>query len=178
MFGLDGGTKKARVPIFAKQLAQDAAVAGNTMGAATEVAMAAHTIPAQILGVARRKIRYRAKIYIPASVGTDTFRFRVRIGATGVAGVLVADTTAIDVANGNVFTIEGELDIRTLGSGGTFDSVSRLYNPVAATSSQSAVTAGALNTTVARDLTVTAECSANASGDQAELRSFEVEAFA
>lgn len=75
-----------------------------------------YTIPASLLA-AGDTMPFEAYVAIPTTVGADTLRLRVRIG--GLAGTVVFDSTAIDVANANFLKVRGSIDWRTVGAAGT-----------------------------------------------------------
>jgi hypothetical protein len=97
----------------------------------------------------------------------------------GVAGVLLVASAAINITTNEVFEIEGSIEIRTVGSSGTFDSVAEFRDIVTdAADVDTATLAQAVDTTVARTLVITGECSTNNAGNQVSLRHFSAQAFA
>jgi hypothetical protein len=72
------------------------------------------TIPANQLQVGS-VIKYRTQGIATATNSTDTLTIKVYVG-----GVEVASTGAVDVANNDIWVIDGEVTIRTVGASGTF----------------------------------------------------------
>lgn len=162
--------------IWRRTLAADSALAADVIGATTETIHTAISVPAAILAVARRSFRIRASLLVVSSNGADTWRIRLRIG--GVAGALLFDGGAIDIANGNVFVVNAEFQLSAVGAGGTLIGQGRMYNPVGSAFVVNGDDNAAVDTTAARDLVVTGECSSNNAGNQVTLKHFEVEALA
>jgi len=73
-------------------------------------------IPANSI-VAGDVIRVTVAIAVPTTVSTDTLRLRLRVG--GLAGTVIYDSTAVDVANGNYVVANLEFTFRTIGATGT-----------------------------------------------------------
>ena len=98
--------------------------------AGTEAPHTPLTLPAGILNVARREIVWRAYFRALADIGADTWLSRVRLGAAGVGGVDLTGGLVIAsdlVANTEIW-VEGVVQIRTVGVGGTFDSRIAYWN--------------------------------------------------
>lgn len=89
------------------------AAVSNTV---TETVVATATIKANTLKVGSI-LDFFAKFIATATNSTDTFRFLVRIG--GVAGSIVFDSTAIDLADNDACVGMGQVVIRTDGASGT-----------------------------------------------------------
>jgi hypothetical protein len=102
-------------------LTADGANFGGT-GANAEAVMGSGTItiPASTLA-AGDVVRFTAHVAVPTTVSTDTLRVRVRVG--GVSGTAIFDTTAVDVANDDLFRLTGSITFRTVGATGTALSV-------------------------------------------------------
>lgn len=114
------------------------------------------TIPANTLG-AGDVVRFSAHVEIPTTVSTDTLRLRVRVG--GLTGTAIYDTTAIDVANNDYATINGQLTFRTVGAAGTAKAVVNARLLMGATDAATATQATAvssIDTTSALTVVVTA----------------------
>lgn len=156
-------------------ISADSTLAADVIGATTEAAHTAVTIPAAMLGTARRVVKFSARLHVVSSNATDTWIFRSRLG--GLAGTLLQASSAIDLVDDDVYVLSGEISVRTLGASGTFDSVCQFQDVVADSRADAEVVAGALNTTVARDLTITGFCSTNNAGNQVALRHLEVEVW-
>lgn len=71
------------------------------------------TIPANSLNLGD-VIRVRAQGICTATNSTDTFTGRIKLGST-----TVLTTGAVDVANNDIFYLEGDIVIRTIGASGT-----------------------------------------------------------
>ena len=148
------------------------------LNATTETAFAGPaTIAAGNLGVVGRSIRFKAFFKIDSVNGADTVRLRARLGATGVGGVVVADTTALTMAANKGVYFCGTIVILSVGAGGTF----AVYTDDKVESPPTALgtfdVAGAIDTTLARDLTLTAEWSAKSANDSVTMQWFEVEVW-
>ena len=151
----------------------DVTLAADVIGAATEALHSALTIPQDMLNVARRSIRFRAILHVVASHTTDTWQIRVRLG--GLTGTLLFDGGAIDIANNNVFRIEGIIQLKSVGASGKFIAQASMYNPVGSALVCNGAYDGAVDTTAARTLAVTGTCSTNDAGNQVALKHFELE---
>lgn len=134
----------------------DSAAVTNTV---TETVMATLSIPANAL-TQGRVIEFLAGVIATATNSTDTFRFRVRIG--GVAGAVVADTTAIDLANNDTGVLNGQVVVREDGASGSV--VAASLSGLKTTANQTLLDATTLDTTAATTLVLTCTQSvANAS---------------
>lgn len=166
-------------PVLSRQLlVADSTLTGLGMGApATETAHTPITfsIVSGLLPTARRTIRFRAMLNPPSANAADTWRTRLRFGAAGVGGVILVDSGAWDLAANLGVYIEGMLQIMTVG--GTFTSYCRLVNEATAGVIESFVASGAIDTALARDLTVTGESSTNLAAQAMVLRHFEAEVY-
>ena len=83
--------------------------------------------------------------------GTDTFRYRVRLG--GVAGSVVADSGAIDLANNDVLVAQGQIVIREDGAAGSIVGASQ--GVLKTTAFNTLLDATATDTTAALSLVLT-----------------------
>lgn len=154
-----------------------ATLTGAGMGATTETAYADAVLIPVILGVVGRSIRWSVKFYVDNDNAADTWRIRARLGAAGVGGVVIADSTAFNIAAGKMVYIEGTINITAVGAGGTFDAFALVCNESPAVQTGTFVSAGAIDTTVTRYLTLTAECSTASANDSVTRRFFEVEVW-
>lgn len=162
-------TNQTGIPIARYTVGADSQVT-NT---ASETAHTALTLISTDINTARRVVRFCARLFCDSDNAGDTLTLRVRLGAAGVGGTVVFTSTTFDAVANDSYILEGEIMIRTVGGGGTFYSYARLWNETGAdTISFSSVAAGAVDTTLARDLTVTSTWSAAAGADQVTLRSF------
>jgi predicted RecA/RadA family phage recombinase len=131
--------------------ANGAAVTNTT----AETAMASFVIPAGALKQGRI-IDYFAATIATSTNGTDTFRYRVRLG--GVAGSVVADTGAIDLANNDIAVIAGQVVVREDGASGSI--VAAAHGMLKTTGFNTLLDATAVDTTAALTLVLTCTQSA------------------
>lgn len=130
------------------------------------------------------RIAFTALVRVSAVSGTPTARVRLRIG--GLAGTLAFDTTGRTVADEDLISIDGYLDIRSTGAPGSATGVA-VYRISAADALASAVAsewaqdvagsaagtwAVALTTTSATSLDITGQT--DAAGTTLRLESFRV----
>lgn len=144
----------------------DSAAVTNTV---TETIVGTVTIPANRLKTGTI-IEFLAALIATATNSTDTFQGRVRLG--GVAGTVVADTTAIDLANSDVGVLKGQIVIRTDGAGGTFVAASQ--SQMKTTSNPLVSASVAIDTTAAITLVFTIQESVASAGNSAVAREFNV----
>lgn len=121
----------------------------------TETVMATFTIPAGALKQGRI-IDFLAAFIATSTNGTDTFRYRVRLG--GVAGSVVGDSTAIDLANNDTGVINGQIVVREDGASGSV--VGAALSVLKTTAAQVLLDATAVDTTAALTLVLTCTQSA------------------
>ena len=165
------GTTSVRVLINAVpglaargMIVADGTAVTNTV---TETVMATFSIPANSL-VQGRVIEFLAAFIATATNSTDTFRFRVRIG--GVAGSVVGDTTAIDLANNDTGVISGQIVIREDGASGSI--VGASLATLKTTAAQTLLDATTLDTTAATTLVLTCTQSAASASNSARATIF------
>lgn len=132
-----------------------------------ETVMASFAIPAGALKQGRI-IDFFAAAIATATNGTDTFRYRVRLG--GVAGAVVADTGAIDLANNDVGVIAGQVVIREDGAAGSI--VGAAHGVLKTTAFNSLLDATAVDTTAALALVLTCQQSAASAGNSTRATAF------
>lgn len=121
----------------------------------TETVMATFAIQAGALKQGRI-VEFLAGAIATATNGTDTFRYRVRLG--GVAGSIVADSGAIDLANNDVFVVNGQIVVREDGASGSI--VSAAHGLLKTTGFNTLLDATAVDTTAALSLVLTCTQSA------------------
>ena len=102
----DGGSQVANVAV----VASTALTASN---AETNFDNSDVTIPANTLRVGD-VIRVRAQGICTATNSTDTFTGKIKLGSN-----VVLSTGAVDVANNDIFYLEADVVVRTIGSSGT-----------------------------------------------------------
>jgi len=160
-------------------LAADSLLTGAGMGAATETAHTAQQATSADVNTARRTLRWRGRLYANSNNAADNWRSRWRVG--GVAGALVLDTGAWALLAGEWVDFDVEIQIRSVGAGGTFDSVAKATKhgggggPV---EYESQTLGGAIDTTGAVDFAVTGWSSSNNASQSVTLRDAELEVWA
>jgi len=133
------------------------------------------SIPASTLAIGS-SIRVWGSGFVPGGTATaDTLTLRVRVG--GVAGVLIFQGPAIDVADNDEFVIDARATLRTVGAAGTIvgGGMSALGVPGTATARSWAVQSTAIDTTAALVVGVTAQWSAAAAANQVRLDQLEID---
>lgn len=138
------------------QIANGAAVTNTT----AETVMSTFNIPAGALKQGRI-IDFMAAAIATATNGTDTFRYRVRLG--GVAGAVVADSGAIDLANNDALAVNGQIVIREDGASGSIVGASQ--GVLKTTAFNTLLDATAVDTTAALTLVLTVVQSAASAGN-------------
>lgn len=111
-------------------------------------------------------LRVRAQGIITNQNSTDTLTIQLKLG--GTAGIQIATTGAVDPATNDIWYIEADLVIRTVGASGTFvaTGLQALGVPGTVTAKPFLKASTTLDTTVAQDLIVSATWSvANASNN-------------
>lgn len=137
---------------------------------AAETILATYSIPANSLKQGQ-VLAFIAALIATATNATDTFQFRVRLG--GLTGTVVADTTAIDLANNDVGVIRGEVVIREDGAVGAF--VAESLSMLKTTPTPSLVQSTAIDTTAATTLVLTGQHSTTSAGNISKATIFAVE---
>lgn len=160
------------VPLSRQATAADFVGAGDT-GWDVEKVFATITTGA-ILGTTRRKLRIKARIDTIGFNGADTWRFRLRIG--GLLGEVVVDSTALQTADmGTSFQMEADVQIRSVGAGGDFNSYGIGIAQGAGSPKITFNEGGAIDTTAGAAIVVTGVASSNNAGNTAKLSDFTVE---
>jgi hypothetical protein len=149
-------------------LAASAAVTNTTTQTAFDKA---HTIPANTLR-AGDIIRVRAQGIATATNSTDTLAGTVRLGTTDVVA-----SPAVDVANNDIFVIDVDIVIRTVGAGGTFVAAGAAATGVPGTATMRAVhkASTAVDTTADISVNVTATWSVANAGNSCRLDVLDVQ---
>ena len=129
---------------------------------AAETVMASFAIPAGALKQGRI-IDYFAAAIATATNGTDTFRYRVRLG--GLTGSVVADSGAIDLANNDALVVQGQVVVREDGASGSI--VGAAQGVLKTTAFNTLLDAAATDTTAALTLVLTCQQSAASAGNSA-----------
>ena len=112
----------------------------------------------------------------PSTNAADTLLIELRFGAAGTGGTVVCATPTVNVSNNDIFIVEARIVIRTIGAGGTFVGAgfANLGVPGTDTTRTGSVGSTAVDTTAARDITLTATWSAANAGNQVRLDVFNV----
>lgn len=129
------------------------------------------TIPANTLQVGD-VLRVRAQGICPSTNATDTLNVRLKVGTV----VLVA-TGAVDVANNDIFHIEADMVVRTIGAAGTVvaSGLQALGTEGTVTAKPAKLASTTLDTTLAQAVAVSAQWSVANAGDQVRLDVLDVE---
>jgi predicted RecA/RadA family phage recombinase len=129
------------------------------------------TIPANTLQVGD-VLRVRAQGICPSTNSTDTLNVRLKVGTV----VLIA-TGAVDVANNDIFHIEADMVVRTIGAAGTIvaSGLQALGTEGTVTAKPAKLASTVLDTTVAQAVAVSAQWSVANAGDQVRLDVLDVE---
>jgi predicted RecA/RadA family phage recombinase len=146
----------------------DSAAVSNTV---TETVIGTYTIPAGML-VQGRVLEFLAAAIATATNSTDTFRFRVRLG--DITGTVIADSTAVDLANGDASVQMGVVVVREDGLIGTGLFTAAAQSILKTTSNPTVVQATAIDTTVAQVLVFTCQESVASAGNSAKATAFNV----
>jgi predicted RecA/RadA family phage recombinase len=145
----------------------DSAAVTNTV---TETVIGTLTIPAAHLRIGRI-IRFMAALIATATNSTDTFRARVRIG--GVAGTIVADTGAVDLADNDGAMLNGDIVVRAVGASGKIVAAAR--NTIKTTTTITTLAETMLDTTAAITLVFTLVESVASASNSAKATIFNAE---
>ena len=166
-----------RVPcILARPVAASTTITNTTVETAFSNGVV--TIPANACA-AGTVFKVFAQGIAPATNGTDTLVVRLRFGAAGVGATIVAVTPTVDVANDDIWTIDARVTVRTIGGTGTFVGAGHAALGAAGTATVRGRSVGssALDTTAARNLTVTAQWSVANANNQVRLDILHCEAL-
>lgn len=167
--GGDGTLVKAASAYLADTTAASSLITNTT--AETTFSNGTVTIPKNSL-TAGDVIRIRAQGIAPATNSTDTLNIKLKVGTT-----VIAQTGALDVANNDIFLIDANIVIRTVGATGTlvaYGTVS-IGTPGTATVKTFNLASTTIDTTVDQTLTVTATWSVANAGDTVQMDSLLVE---
>jgi predicted RecA/RadA family phage recombinase len=144
-------------------IADSSAVTNTT----TETVVGTLTIPANTLRIGN-VVEAVAAMIATATNSTDTFRFRIRLG--GVAGTVVADSTAIDLADNDTAQHRLQIVVRAIGASGSV--VAASHGMMKTTASHLVVGATTVDTTAAITLVATITESVANAGNSAKLTQF------
>ena len=163
--GRGGGSKMYVGGQAATKTAASSALTNTT----DETALDSLAIPANTL-VAGSTIRVRSMGIATATNSTDTLKIYLSLGPTTTALASreeVLATTAVDVANNDVFYIDALIQVRTIGSSGTAVAMIEFQDPDAVTSAtkRSLKASFTVDTTVEQTLSVSGEWSVANAGN-------------
>ena len=151
-----------------------AAAADRITNSAAELAFAnTKTIPANTL-VAGDVIKIRGKLLVVARNAADTHILQLRLG-TVAAGLSIATTGDLGFAAADYCIFEGAITVAAVGAGGTvhIDMLQKRMVGGVPTESRTVLFDQAMDTTIARDVTLSADASAANAGNQVDLRELE-----
>jgi len=138
-----------------------------------ETTLGSFTIPANRLQVGD-VIRFRAQGIAPATNSTDTLNVKAYLGTNNLCA-----TGALDVANNDIFYIEGDIVVRTIGNAATGTIVAAglqsIGTPGTATAKPWNFASANLDTTIAEILKITGTWSVANAGDSCRLDILDVE---
>lgn len=154
----DGGSQVANVAVAAST----ALTASSTE---TNFDNSVVTIPANTLRVGD-VIRVRAQGICTATNSTDTFTAKIKLGST-----VILSTGAVDVANNDIFYLEAEAVVRTIGSSGTVVAagVQALGAEGTVTAKPGKLASATADTTGAITLAVSGQWSSTSAGNSCRL---------
>jgi hypothetical protein len=165
----DGTLVKMASANLANVVAASTAVSNTT----TETAFSngTVTIPANTLKVGDT-LRIRTQGIATATNSTDTLTVRLKLGST-----VLATTGALDVADNDIFFVEFNLTVRTIGASGTFVGVGSATIGAAGTATRKAIflASTAIDTTVDNSLTVNATWSVASASNSVRMDVLNVE---
>ena len=154
----------------------DTAAGTALTNSTTETVLASHVLPANSL---QKFQEYEIATLVRATAtnGTDTLRVRLRIGATTLTGTVVADSTAVDVADNDVVSMRTLCDVRSHGTAGSMvcyvvSTILGAEGTVTARAAFEVLTS--LDTTAALRIEVTGVWSAASASDSAQSEGFVV----
>ena len=116
-------TTATRWPISTYRLAADSTLTGPVLE--TEHTAITFTIP-DLNDANRRTIRFRAVLYMDTDDNPNTWRTRLYMN--GPTGILLADTSTVDMSLDDAIVIDGEVQIRAIGAGGAFSAQVRVWD--------------------------------------------------
>ena len=119
MHGDHGAGNSAKMHVGGQAKAQVAAGTSHE-NSTDEASMSQYIIPAKTL-VAGSTIRFWAAGVVEDNNSTDTLTMAVRLGTstTVTSNTAVFSTAAVDVADDDIYCLQGMIQIRTAGSSGT-----------------------------------------------------------
>ena len=143
----------------------------------TLFATGSYIIPANTLA-AGSVIRMRGLVLVTDNNSTDTLTLLVVIGtAPPTTQDTLATSTAVDVADNDIYTFDTTIIVRTIGSAGTYVSFTH-HTTVDATAGavlNASTVSAAIDTTVAQTVGVTADWSVAHADNEAQIEMFTVE---
>lgn len=155
---------------LAGNLYETVAASTAITASSTETAFSngAYTIPANYLQVGDI-LHVRAQGIATATNSTDTLTAKLYLG--GLSGTNIVSTGALDVANNDEFLIDAYIELRTIGSSGTFvaNGVDVIGTPGTATAKPFLLGSTAVDTTASQAITVSGTWSTTNAGNSCRL---------
>jgi hypothetical protein len=117
-------------------------------------------------------LRVRGQVIATATNSTDTLTLKLYLGATAVLA-----TAAVDVANNDIGFFDVDMQVRTVGAGGTFVAAGNeaLGTPGTATSKPGNLASTSIDTTADQTVKMTATWSTNNAGNSCRSDVFDVQ---
>ena len=178
MFVDHGGASGTKMHVGGQ--AKAATTASATLTNTTdETGFNSFTIPADTL-VAGSTIRVSGAGKVPSTNSTDTLTIALRLGPSATAlgsRESVFSSAAVDVANNDIWFVDGVIQVRTAGASGTAVGMFSYQDPDAAGTAPKKVLKASftLNTTVETKLTMTGDWSVGSTDNQCNSEMFVVD---
>ena len=167
-----GELGSGRLTRFGSALTANSQLTGPGMGAATETAHSALSLGIGTLNTARTVITFGATRVCDDALADQKWRIRSYFGAAGLGGILLADSQDFLNVKGDMYRIDGEIQILAAGAGGKIDAFYRLWNE----STEAVIYGSAVGEAVAldaeNDLTISGWSSSADAKQQMTLRNF------
>lgn len=165
----------SRLPVARVTLGAASSLAADVIGATTETAHTAIALTSAMMNTARRWIKWKALVYVVGDNVADTWTIKARLG--GLGGILLANSTAKDIAADDIIELSGSIFVATNGGAGAATLLceagivgsGNFATPVF-TQLQDGVNP---DLTISNDLVITGECSSNNAGNIVQLAAFE-----
>lgn len=126
---------------------------------------------------AGKTYKIRCGVRAPTTNSTDTLKGRIRLGPTTLAGTVIGETQAIDVANNDTLVIEVQVYCRSVGSSSVLECTSIATGPDSATTASGvgASVQATPDTTAALLVEATLEWDVSSTGNTAAAQFFTIE---
>ena len=173
-----GNSAKMHVGGQAHAITAQVALDGSTYDSTVQTMISSYTIPANTL-VAGSTIRVRAVGRVSSVNGTDSLQAFVSLGAnttTPASNSQLLSTNDATVAAADFFTIDGTIQLRTVGASATGYAMFIYSQPSdQAVKNKIATTIGSIDTTANLILSIDSQFSANHNDNDVELEMFIVD---